>query len=58
MLTRKERELVNYWKNWKPGRKEYAPNKLEEPIVIEVKVEEPKLDYLAQDICDRLWDII
>ena len=19
MLTRKERELVNYWKNWKPG---------------------------------------
>ena len=58
MLTNKERELVEYWLNYKPGKKEFVPNKLEEPIVVEVKLEEPRLDYLAEDIVEGIWDII
>lgn len=59
MLTKKDRELVDYYKNWKPGTKQFKPSKIiekKEPEVI--VVENNKLDYLAEDICDRLWDII
>lgn len=58
MLTKKEQELVNYWKNWRPGKKEFKPNKLEEePTKVEVKVD-INMDNLAEDIIDRMWDII
>ena len=30
MLTKYERELVDYWKNWKPGMKPFKPKHPEE----------------------------
>lgn len=59
MLTKKDREMVDYYKNWKPGNRSYKERKIienREPEVI--VVENDKLDYLAEDIIDRLWDII
>ena len=50
---------MDYYKNWKPGTKQFKPSKIiekKEPEV--VVVENNKLDYLAEDIVDRLWDII
>lgn len=59
MVTKKDKELVSYWKNWKPGMGNYKAKK-DEPI--EIKLEPPKvevnLDRLAEDVIDRLWDII
>jgi len=58
MLTRQERELVDYYKNWKPGKKAFVQNKLEEPIKVEVQMEDIRLDRLAMDIVDNIRDII
>jgi len=59
MLTKYEQELSNYWKNWKPGMGPYGKTKREEiEIKVEVKTEEVRLDRLAEDIGDRIWDII
>lgn len=61
MLTKYERELVNYWKNWKPGMGVYGgePEEIEDDKVdnVEVNVNVNCRD-LAEDIIDRMWDII
>jgi len=57
MLTRKEQELVDYYYNRAMGKKVRRKKISEEPVKEEVKVE-VNLDRLAEDICDRLWDII
>lgn len=58
MLTKKERELVDYWKNWKPGNRPFKSKVEDEPPKLEVKVEIPNVEHLAEDVIDRLWDII
>lgn len=59
MLTKKDRALVDYWLNWKPGTRPYKEPKIIEKKEPEVVVlDDSRLDYLAEDIQDRLWDII
>lgn len=58
MVTKYERELVNYWKNWKSGMPPFG--KTEEQIV-EAKVVEPvdmTIEANMEDLADRIWDII
>ena len=58
MVTDYDKKLTEYWKNWKPGMGPYKGNKPpEKPKKQEVKVN-VKVDNLAEDIVDRLWDII
>lgn len=58
MLTKKERELVDYWYNWKSGAKPFVSKVEDEPPKLEVKVEVPGFDGLAEEMVDRLWDIL
>jgi len=62
MLTKYERELVDYWKNWKPGMGNFgksARDVVEIKPAQQVKVQvDISASNLAEDIGDRIWDII
>lgn len=59
MMTKYERELVDYYKNWKKGKVLRKPKiNTEEPEVKETINVEINIDRLADEIQDRLWDIL
>ena len=63
MLTNYELELIKYWKDWKPGMGNYKGEQEDEAVIkVEVRhtppVEKVDMDYLVEDIGDKLWDII
>lgn len=57
MLTKYERELVEYWKNWKSGMGAYGVEERPERRPVE-ELLEVHVDVDIDDLADKIWDII
>jgi len=58
MLTKYEKQLVDYWKNWKSGMPAFGKT---EDQIIESNVMVPvdmTIEVDMEDLADRIWDII
>ena len=57
MLTKYERELVEYWKNWKPGMGHYGKEERVEKVPLEEALD-VHVNVDMDDLVDKIWDII